>query len=64
MAMQVSKLIRLLKSSKEENLLTEKELETNCSKCGKRPATDPDGLCNNCRFDDAITRIAERKQMP
>ena len=57
----MSKLIRLLKSSKEKNLVRGEELQMNCKKCGKRPATELDGLCNHCRFDYVITQMAEKK---
>jgi len=57
----VSRLTRLLKSPKEKDALTEHELQMNCSKCGKRPAREPEGLCNQCRFDDILTEMVNKK---
>jgi len=57
----VSKLIRLLKSPKEKGSLKEEELQMKCIKCGNRPATGQDGLCNHCRFHDVLTLLAEAK---
>jgi len=57
----MSRLIRLMKSTKERDLLRDEELQTHCSKCGKRPATDKDGFCDQCRFDDILTQLTEKK---
>lgn len=48
-------------SFKKKALLIEKELEKKCTKCGERPATGQDGLCNHCRMDDILTQLAKRK---
>jgi len=42
-------------------LLTEKEQQTKCEKCGKRLATSQDGLCDHCRFDNVLTRVVGRQ---
>lgn len=60
MGMPVSRIARLLKSRREKSLL-EEELQIDCSKCGKRLATDKDGLCNPCRFNDVLTQMTEKK---
>jgi len=56
----MSRLISSLKS-KKKTLPTEEKLEIQCTKCGKRPATDQDGLCNQCRFNDVLTELANKK---
>jgi hypothetical protein len=57
----MSRLTRLLESAKGKNSLKTKGLNMKCSQCGKRPATDPDGLCGFCRYDALLTRIMETK---
>jgi len=57
----MSRLIRLMKSTKERDLLRDEELQRQCSKCGKRPATDKDGFCDHCRLDDILTQLTEKK---
>jgi len=56
----VTKLIHLL-GHRDKTLPTEKEKQTKCEKCGKRQATSQDGLCDSCRYDDAITRMIETR---
>ena len=60
MGIPVSRIIRLLKSPKEKSSV-EEELQLNCSKCGKRPSTKKDGFCDQCRFDDFLTQMTEKK---
>ena len=60
MGMPVSRIVRLLKSVREKGSLRE-ELQMHCSKCGKRLATDKDGFCNPCRFNDVLTQMTEKK---
>lgn len=48
-------------SFKKKALLTEKKLEKKCTKCGERPATGQDGLCNHCRVSDILTEMMKRK---
>ena len=57
----VSRFIRLLKSSKEEDSLRDEEPQPNCKKCGVRPAADSDGLCDQCRFDDVLAELVKKK---
>jgi len=57
----LSRFIRLLKSQKEKDSQEDEELQMKCSRCGERPATDPDGLCNQCRFEDVLTQMTEKK---
>jgi hypothetical protein len=57
----VSRFIRLLKSPKEEDSLKDEEPQTDCQKCGMRPAADSDGLCNQCRFDDVLAELVKKK---
>lgn len=57
----MSRLIRLLKSSREKGSLRGEKLQMKCTKCGKRLSTRPDGMCDTCRFDDVITQLTERK---
>jgi len=52
------KLIRSLRFL-DRRLLTEKEKQMKCEKCGKRLATGLDNLCDHCRFDDALTRMVK-----
>lgn len=61
MEMLMSRLSRLLKSPREKDSLRGEELQMKCTKCGKRPAKDPDGLCDHCRFDDILTGMTERE---
>jgi len=60
MEIPVSRIVRLLKSAREKNPLRE-ELQMHCSKCGKRPATDKDGFCDPCRFQNILTQMTEKK---
>jgi hypothetical protein len=61
--MLVSRLVRLLKSPKEKDSLRGEKLQMRCSKCEKREATGPDGLCSHCRFDDILTQMrADREK--
>ncbi len=39
----------------------EEELQIDCSKCGKRLATDKDGFCDPCRFSDILTQMTEKR---
>ncbi len=55
----MSRIIRLLRSPRKESL--DEELQLKCSKCGNRLATDKDGFCDHCRFDDTLTRMTEKK---
>ncbi|MGD8507200.1 MAG: hypothetical protein PVF15_11140 [Candidatus Bathyarchaeota archaeon] len=57
----MSRLTRLLKSPKERASLEIEELQLKCSKCGKRTATDQDGLCDSCRFDDILTGLTQKE---
>jgi Zn finger protein HypA/HybF involved in hydrogenase expression len=57
----MSKLVRLLKSPKEKASLRSEELQLKCSKCGKRTATNQDGMCDSCRFSDILTGLNPRK---
>jgi len=54
----MTKLIRSLRFL-DKRFLTEKEKHIKCEKCGKRPATAEDNLCDHCRFDDVLTRMVE-----
>ena len=56
----MSRILRLLKSQREKSSLGE-ELQMHCSKCGKRPATDKDGFCDHCRFEEILTQMTEMK---
>ena len=57
----MSKFVRLLKSSEEKDSLEDEESQTKCKKCGIRPSEDSDGLCNQCRFDDVLTQLVNKK---
>ena len=57
----MSKLIRLLKSSREKGSLRDEKVQMKCTKCGKRPSTGSDGMCDTCRFDDVLTQLTETK---
>jgi hypothetical protein len=57
----VSRFIHLLKSPKKKDALRDEEPQTNCRKCGERPAADSGGLCNQCRFDDVLTELVNKK---
>jgi hypothetical protein len=57
----MSRLSRLLKSPVEKGTVKSNEPQTKCRKCGMRPAADPDGLCNQCRFDDVLTELVNKK---
>lgn len=61
-AIQVSKFIRLLKLQKEKSSLRGEEPQMKCSKCEKREATDPDGLCNHCRFDNVLMQMRTERE--
>ena len=55
------KFVRLLKSSEEKDSLEGEESQMKCKKCGIRPSMDPDGLCNQCKFDDVLTQLVNQK---
>ncbi|MCK4435620.1 hypothetical protein KAU87_02300 [Candidatus Bathyarchaeota archaeon] len=57
----MSRIVRLLKSARGKSSLGE-ELQMHCSRCGKRLATDKDGFCDPCRFDDILTQMTEKRQ--
>ncbi len=59
--MVVSRLMRLLKAPKQKDSANGDESPAACSKCGKRSATETDGLCNSCRFTDILTGMTENK---
>ncbi len=54
----VPRFAHLLKLQKGRGFSGDEEMKMKCSKCGKRLATGSDGLCNYCRFDNALTRMA------
>lgn len=56
----MSKFIRSLGLKVKTSLIEEKELQTKCTKCGKRTATGEDNLCDTCRFADVLTQMAEK----
>ncbi len=38
------------------------EKEEKCRKCGKRPATDDDGLCDHCRTMEMLNAMIESRE--
>ncbi len=57
----MSKFIRSLGLKVKTSTVEEKELQTKCTKCGKRTATGEDNLCDNCRFENVLARIVKEK---
>ncbi len=54
------RLASLLKLKRNPSL-TEEDLRTKCTKCGKRSTTGQDGLCDQCRFDEVLNELTDER---